>query len=77
MSNKIEITIESNPGSGKSSVANAIKHMLESYGIKCSVTGCEDEIQGEIERTWHHRLNTIASRGASVNIVTKQTCCVS
>lgn len=58
-------------GSGKSGLANAIKHLLrENYNIYCSIEGREDETQEEMDNTWEDRVKSL--RRKSIKIETRQ-----
>ncbi len=68
--NTPEIKIIGLTRTGKSALAFAIKHALESYGIQVAVTGCEDERKGVMEESWKGRLRCL--KGEVVVIETSQ-----
>ncbi len=70
---ELRITIQGQPGTGKSTVARAIKNSLHSAGITATIAGPEDEVPGALDRSWQTRLLQLAHRpGYSVAIDTVQ-----
>jgi DNA replication protein DnaC len=57
-------------GTGKSTLAWAIKNMLNKNGIKCNIAGCEDEIPGVMDTSWKKRMDSL--KGKTIEIETIQ-----
>lgn len=72
MSKIIKVTIEATAGAGKSALAHAIADGCKHYGIKCSITGLEDDRPGLLESTWTERMKALAAKGHTVEIETTQ-----
>ena len=70
--NTPSITIEGINGSGKSSLAWAIKHTLENWGITCTIGGCEDEMDGVMEAEWRTRIESLAGKTISITTVSSK-----
>lgn len=61
------IIIRGTVGSGKSSMAYAIKHALAEHGIAVDVP-LEDENPEEMEKNWRRNLNCLSGRTVEVEI---------
>lgn len=55
----IQINIIGDSGSGKSCLAQLIKNTLEENEIECFILGCEDEENGEMEKSFNERLKSL------------------
>lgn len=64
------IQISGETDSGKSTLAYAIKWFLECYGIKCKISGREDESEVLADVVWGKRIKSLS--GGTVNIKTLQ-----
>lgn len=67
-----QIKIIGRTGSGKSSIAQAIKTSLAAHNINCEISGCEDERLGVMEATWKERLATLAGKSVSIKTIQEQ-----
>ena len=64
------VTITGTTGSGKTGLAYAIRHALESQGVHCVISGDEDDRVGAALRTWPAKFASL--KGLTVSIVTKR-----
>ena len=64
-----KIIIKGKTGTGKSALAWAIKDTLKVYGIKCEVTGCEDELPGEMDASWQKRIKSLADKTITIETI--------
>lgn len=67
-----KIEIKGSAGSGKTTLARIIKAALEAHGIKCEVTGHEDETSQQIEACWQDRIKSFSDKTVAVAIETIQ-----
>ncbi len=75
--NTPKIEIKGHTATGKSSLAWAIKDALEAHGIKCEVTGCEDERPGAMDASWRKRIKALSGKTVTVETIQlrRDACC--
>jgi deoxyadenosine/deoxycytidine kinase len=66
-----QIEIKGAVGSGKSALAYAIKHMLESHGLACEITGCEEEEPAMMQECWPTYIERLALQAQDEPIAIK------
>lgn len=76
MADMIKVTVSGSSGSGKSAIAELIRQSLAQYGIEVELNddngyGTVDELPGVIAESLNLRIQSLNTRGTTVEVQTK------